>query len=157
MTPPNPEDTSDYYTSYSDHLCKLDKEIENQKALIIAGIERLELLIEKEALITEEANALTSETFVLPKQYQTGNEHFDALIKEHILHKHPKIVGDYFGEYRYSSHAGPLHLESIYDKDGKLVKVRCLDCYYKWIRSNVNGSPSKDDGELDAYDKPGAK
>lgn len=152
---PPKDDTSEYYTSYDDHIKLLDKEIEDQKALILAGIERLELLIEKEALIMEEANAMTQENFQLPKQYKTDDAFFDSLIKEHILHKHPKVIGDYFGEYRFSSHAGTIHFEHIYNKEGKLVKVRCMDCYRKWLLNNNNGSPSKDDGEMTTYDKVG--
>ena len=152
---PPKDDTGEHYTSYDDHIKLLDKEIEDQKALILLGIERLELLIEKEALIMEEANAMTQENFQLPKQYKTGDEFFDSLIKEHILHKHPKVIGDYFGEYRFSSHAGTIHFEHIYNKEGKLVKVRCMDCYRKWLLNNNNGSPSKDDGEMTTYDKVG--
>lgn len=152
---PPKDDTGEHYTSYDDHIKLLDKEIEDQKALILLGIERLELLIEKEALVMEEANAMTQENFQLPKQYKTGDEFFDSLIKEHILHKHPKVIGDYFGEYRFSSHAGTIHFEHIYNKEGKLVKVRCMDCYRKWLLNNNNGSPSKDDGEMTTYDKVG--
>ena len=152
---PPKDDTGEHYTSYDDHIKLLDKEIEDQKALILLGIERLELLIEKEALVMEEANAMTQENFKLPKQYKTGDEFFDSLIKEHILHKHPKVIGDYFGEYRFSSHAGTIHFEHIYNKEGKLVKVRCMDCYRKWLLNNNNGSPSKDDGEMTTYDKVG--
>ena len=152
---PPKDDTGEHYTSYDDHIKLLDKEIEDQKALILLGIERLELLIEKEALVMEEANAMTQENFQLPKQYKTGDEFFDSLIKEHILHKHPKVIGDYFGEYRFSSHAGTIHFEHIYNKEGKLVKVRCMDCYRKWLHNNNNGSPSKDDGEMTTYDKVG--
>ena len=108
---PPKDDTGEHYTSYDDHIKLLDKEIEDQKALILLGIERLELLIEKEALVMEEANAMTQENFQLPKQYKTDDEFFDSLIKEHILHKHPKVIGDYFGEYRFSSHAGTIHFE----------------------------------------------
>ena len=154
---PPKDDTGEHYTSYDDHIKLLDKEIEDQKALILLGIERLELLIEKEALVMEEANAMTQENFQLPKQYKTGDEFFDSLIKEHILHKHPKVIGDYFGEYRFSSHAGTIHFEHIYNKEGKLVKVRCMDCYRKWLLNNNNGSPSKDDGEMTTYDKVGGK
>ena len=149
------DDTGEYYTSYDDHIKLLDKEIEDQKAFILRGVERLELLIEKEALIMEEANAMTQENFQLPKKYKTDDEFFDSLIKEHILHKHPKVIGDYFGEYRFSSHAGTIHFEHIYNKEGKLVKVRCMDCYRKWLLNNNNGSPSKDDGEMTTYDKVG--
>lgn len=152
---PPKDDTGEHYTSYDDHIKLLDKEIEDQKALILLGIERLELLIEKEALVMEEANAMTQENFQLPKQYKTGDEFFDSLIKEHILHKHPKVIGDYFGEYRFSSHAGTIHFEHIYNKEGKLIKVRCMDCYRKWLLNNNNGSPSKDDGEMTTYDKVG--
>ena len=154
---PPKDDTGEHYTSYDDHIKLLDKEIEDQKALILLGIERLELLIEKEALVMEEANAMTQENFQLPKQYKTGDEFFDSLIKEHILHKHPKVIGDYFGEYRFSSHAGTIHFEHIYNKEGKLVKVRCMDCYRKWLLNNNNGSPSKDDGEMTTYDKVGGE
>ena len=152
---PPKDDTGEHYTSYDDHIKLLDKEIEDQKALILLGIERLELLIEKEALVMEEANAMTQENFQLPKQYKTDDEFFDSLIKEPILHKHPKVIGDYFGEYRFSSHAGTIHFEHIYNKEGKLVKVRCMDCYRKWLLNNNNGSPSKDDGEMTTYDKVG--
>ena len=152
---PPKDDTGEHYTSYDDHIKLLDKEIEDQKALILLGIERLELLIEKEALVMEEANAMTQENFQLPKQYKTDDVFFDSLIKEHILHKHPKVIGDYFGEYRFSSHAGTIHFEHIYNKEGKLVKVRCIDCYRKWLLNNNNGSPSKDDGEMTTYDKVG--
>lgn len=154
---PPEDDTQEYYTSYDDHIKLLDKEIEDQKASILRGVERLELLIEKEALVMEEANAMTQETFQLPEMYKTGDEKFDELVKEHILHKHPKVIGDYFGEYRYSSHAGIIHFEHIYDKEGKLVKVRCMECYRDWLRKNTNESPSKDDGEIDTYDKVGGK
>lgn len=154
---PPKDDTSEYYTSYDDHIKLLDREIEDQKASILRGVERLELLIEKEALVMEEANAMTQENFQLPKQYKTDDEFFDALIKEHILHKHPKVIGDYFGEYRFSSHAGTLHFEHIYNKEGKLVKVRCMECYRKWLLTNSKGSPSKDDGEMTTYDKVGGK
>ena len=105
----------------------------------------------------EEANAMTQENFQLPKQYKTDDEFFDSLIKEHILHTHPKVIGDYFGEYRFSSHAGTIHFEHIYNKEGKLVKVRCMDCYRKWLLKNSNESPSKDDGEMTIYDKVGGK
>ena len=154
---PPKDDTGEHYTSYDDHIKLLDKEIEDQKALILRCIERLELLIEKEALIMEEANAMTQESFQLPKQYKTDDEFFDSLVKEHILHKHPKVIGDYFGEYRFSSHAGTIHFEYIYNKEGKLVKVRCMDCYRKWLLNNSNGCPSKDDGEMTTYDKVGGK
>lgn len=154
---PQKDDTNEYYTSYDDHIKLLDKEIEDQKASILRGVERLELLIEKEALVMEEANAMTQENFQLPKQYQTDDEFFDSLVKEHILHKHPKVIGDYFGEYRFSSHAGTLHFEHIYNKEGKLVKVRCMECYRKWLLKNSNESPSKDDGEMDTYDRVGGK
>lgn len=154
---PPKDDTSENYTSYDDHIKLLDREIEDQKALILMGIERLELLIEKEALVMEEANAMTQENFQLPKQYKTDDEFFNSLIKEHILHKHPKVIGDYFGEYRFSSHAGTIHFEYIYNKEGKLVKVRCMDCYRKWLLNNSNGCPSKDDGEMTTYDKVGGK
>lgn len=154
---PPKDDTNEYYTSYDDHIKLLDREIEDQKASILRGVERLELLIEKEALVMEEANAMTQENFQLPKQYKTDDEFFDSLIKEHILHKHPKVIGDYFGEYRFSSHAGTLHFEHIYNKEGKLVKVRCMECYRKWLLTNSKESPSKDDGEMTTYDRVGGK
>ena len=128
---PPKDDTSENYTSYDDHIKLLDKEIEDQKASILRGVERLELLIEKEALVMEEANAMTQENFQLPKQYKTDDEFFNALIKEHILHKHPKVIGDYFGEYRFSSHAGTIHFEHIYNKAGKPAKVRCMEFFYR--------------------------
>lgn len=152
---PPEDDTAEHYTSYDDHLKLLDKEIEDQKAAILRGVERLQLLIEKEALVMEEANAVTQETFQLPEMYKTGDEKFDGLVKEHILRKHPKVIGDYFGEYRFTSHAGMIHFEHIYNKEGKLVKVRCMECYREWLRSNSNNSPSKDDGEMDTYDTVG--
>ena len=94
------------------------------------------LLIEKEALVMEEANAMTQENFQLPKQYKTDDEFFDSLIKEHILHKHPKVIGDYFGEYRFSSHAGTIHFEHIYNKEEVLGRTNWLDSTIQKIMTN---------------------
>lgn len=150
-------DVTDYYTSYDDHIKKIGDEIEDQKALIIDGLKRLQLLIEKEALLKEEYDVVTSETFQLPK-YLRVDEFFDPLIKEHIFKKHPQLIGDYFGEYRYSSHAGHLNMERVYDKNGKIVKVRCMKCYINYIKNcNDSFAPSKDDGEIDTHDHFGGQ
>ena len=150
------DDVNSYYTSYDDHLKQLNDEIENQKAAIERGLYRLKLLEIKEKNLIAEAEAVTSENFELPNSLKIKG--FEDLIKEHIFHKHPKLIGDYYGEHRYSSHAGPLNLETIYDKDGNIVKVRCMECYRKFMKeAELNEYPTKDDGELDKYDHVGGK
>ena len=153
----NEADVTGYYTSYDDHIKKIGDEIEDQKALIIDGLKRLELLIEKETLLKEEYDGVTSETFQLP-DYLKVDGFFDPLIKEHIFKKHPQLIGDYFGEYKYSTHAGHLNIERVYDSAGKIVKVRCMDCYVQYMKNcNGNFAPNKDDGEIDTYDKVGGE
>lgn len=150
-------DVAEYYTSYDDHIKMIGEEIEDQKALIVDGLKRLELLIEKETLLKKEYDEVTSETFQLP-DYLKVDEFFDPLIKEHIFRKHPKLIGDYFGEHRYSSHAGRLYLERVYDCTGKIVRVRCMDCYVQYMKNcDGNFAPKKDDGEIDLCDRVGGK
>lgn len=156
LTPKKDDDINSYYTSYDDHLMQLNDEIENQKASIMRGLYRLKLLGIKEKNLMAEAEAVTSENFELPDSLKIKG--FEGLIKEHIFHKHPKLVGDYYGENKFSSHAGPLHLETIYDKNGNIVKVRCMECYRKFMKeADLNDYPTKDDGELDLYDHVGGK
>lgn len=147
------------WSSYDDHLDLLEKEIEDQKAEIIKGLERLDLLIQKEVLVREERDSVTEKDFQLP-EYLKVNEKFDPLIKEHIFHKHQKLIGDYYGEYKYSSHAGNIRMETVYNKEGEVVKVRCWDCLMEFYKANgftSDVSPTKDDGEIDTYDKVGGK
>ena len=150
-------DTTAYYTSYDDHLKKLDIEIEDQKASLVQGLERLKLLIEKEVLIREERDAVTAETFQLPEYLKT-NERLDPIVKEHIFRKHPLLIGDYYGEHKYSSHAGHLNLERVYDKDGNIVKLRCWNCLREFYRTaGPYDAPTKNDGEIDLHDHLGEK
>ncbi len=147
------DDVIEYYSSYDDHLALLDKEIEDQKARIIHGLERLELLIKKEQLIEEERDAVTSDNFQLP-DYLKVNDDFNPLIKEHIFRFHRKLIGDFYGEYKYSSHAGKIPLERVYDCNGKIVAVRCMQCYRKFLRSRKPYA-TKNEGEIDLHDKVG--
>lgn len=158
LFPNTTDDVNEYYTSYDDHLKLLNDEIENQKAAIERGLYRLKLLGIKEKLIIDERDKVNSENFKLPDYLVF--EGYEKIMKEHIFRKHPKLVGDYYGEHKYTTHAGKLHIRPVYDKDGKLVKILCLDCYFKFLEKNgfkAGLSPTKDDGELDLHDKVGGK
>lgn len=150
------DDTDTYYTSFDDHIKLIDKEIEDQEASLLRGLERLKLLQEKKENIIEVAEKVTSDNWELPVKLEGLSEHFVSLLKEHFLTYHPKLVGNYYGEHRYTGHCKIPRLEYIRNEEGEVVKVRCMDCYLKALKETpdeqvTNFAGNKRTGELDLH------
>jgi hypothetical protein len=143
-----------YFTSFDDHIDRIDNQIKETEKFIEESKTEIESLREERERVIKEKEEFNKDDYQPSFSFSDNEmkEHPEfckkalQLIKAHEIMYHPKLVGSFYDHsvpaiYYRKNEPNPeyLFIGRTHNK-WELKYIMCLDCYNKYIKGEKSGS-----------------